>query len=1225
MEKIISKNLLPGRSYRVRATGVDSDGKTITSQVYILKTKGKSNAPPNVTNLSADFKGKTLVVTWNGDAARAEKDFKHFRVRVTSPNHSGITKNYYTDSNVFKFQEDQNRDAFSSFEGNLVITVFSIDRTGNQSSGVSVSVTSEPPTAPTNVKLSAAVLGYNVTWDFPTFPNYKETRIYHSTTQNGTYTLALTAYGSGGFVSLASLSERWVKVAHVNLADVESERVASVPPNITPIDPVSSDVTPPAEPTNLNWEDAGLDTSNGITTANMRAHWEVSEITSGYKVRVTEDVTNKENWAVYDVPASRATVTNKSISGGVATLTVTAHSFATDDYVTVFNLGSPFDGKKKITSVTTNTLSFAVTGGDLAQTADPGDVVISSYTVKGLTPGKQHYGAILAYDSANNLTQFVSEGTFTTSGTAGSVGSAITIPGTTMAFGPNAGGIGKTGLHINSSNYWYNTGNFNVGTSGNSVSWDGVRLRLDGSIVTRGGAFTGNVFLSSQKSGVSVVSGSRTSNIITLTTSIDHGFNPGDKVNITGTPTAYTGNDFVILDVPTTTTFTYEKTGTNISQQSVSLQATLVSPDTTSSLIAAEYYNVQSASYSGGVGTIILSETPSNWVVGNSILVSLTSSIFDGQYVITSISGDTITFKMSPSVGSPSPITNAGRVANLSAGDRVIFNSNGIQALEGDQVLFSINRSRSHKIGGFNIKPAKIDAGEGADSITIASSGTWRIWAGSDTAATAPFRVSGAGNVRAYGKFSSSNLDTGTRVVIGSEVSGTKSGIIIDDTTESGIENFWYIPSTVDSGGIFFQVGTESGSGITVKKVMVGQSAYPKVFIKDYNIQGTNVFEANGILDLGNGIKLGKDLDGAGNDGLKFNSYNYWYYDRVDGGNLQYKFRVGNSGNQYIRFQDGVLTVSGDINVVGGNAATTSQLASKLESSAFTGLNIISAVNSGVLNDNTGNGIQIGNVISGGVVYPRISTISALPATNPSSTPGYNTSSGTGFFLGRVNETVDGIVRPYQFFIGKANGQFLLWNGSSLEINGSIKTKTGSSNYLYANGNSLQFYKLGSPNDTLIGSIYVNNIQSRAAAVGDATSTPSDVLYVNSTVLDVLSDIDVQHIVLSATSSITGIGNKSSSESIDKVLVRISGDTPRGKYLRWADTSDIGGSGTATYQAGTGIRINTDTNPDKIINTGYRRQGSQPDDGNRISYATLGTSAPGTSADWTAGDLHIEY
>jgi hypothetical protein len=606
------KGLAPGATYVIEVQSIPKKGKpSAWSRPVKFRTNNKGIAPPNVTNLAADFKGNTLVVTWDGSAARSEKDFKNFRIRVTSPDHPTIIKNYFTDSNVFKFQEDQNRDAFDSFEGSLSITVYSVDRTGNQSSGVSISASSEPPEDPTNVTLNAATLGYNVAWDLPTFPNYYGTRIYQSDTQNGTYTLVKTEYGSTAFVSNTTFTEVWVKVAHINSALLESNRIAPTPPSVTPINPVSADVTPPADPSNLNWEDPesdALNTSNGITTASKRAHWQVSESTSGYKVRVSE---NAQNWAVYDVPAISATVTNKSASGTTATLTVVANSFAVNDYITVFGLGSPFDGKFKVTSRTATSITYTLPStSNIPSTPDDGQAIVSSYIVKELNPGTLYYGSILAYDSSNNLSQFVSQGTFTTAGTAAQLGSAIKIGGTTMAFGPAAGGPGNNGLHINSNNYWYTTGSFKVGTSGNSVVWDGVKLSVDGGISARSGIFSGNVFIAS-----------------------------GDA-----------------------------------------------------SLIAADSLTVQSGSWSSGTATVVLSSSPVGWAPGNTIVIAQSGSSFDGQYVISSVSGSNVSFSM-PSAPATYPTLNAGKIINASVGDRVVFNSNGIQGLTGSTAKFTLEQN----------------------------------------------------------------------------------------------------------------------------------------------------------------------------------------------------------------------------------------------------------------------------------------------------------------------------------------------------------------------------------------------------------------------------------------------------------------------------------------------------------------------------------------------------
>lgn len=53
------------------------------------------------------------------------------------------------------------------------------------------------------------------------------------------------------------------------------------------------------------------------------------------------------------------------------------------------------------------------------------------------------------------------------------------------------------------------------------------------------------------------------SNVATLTTTVAHGFQPGDRVNVTGVDGTFDGS-FTILATPTVTTFTYAKTAENV-------------------------------------------------------------------------------------------------------------------------------------------------------------------------------------------------------------------------------------------------------------------------------------------------------------------------------------------------------------------------------------------------------------------------------------------------------------------------------------------------------------------------------------------------------------------------------------------------------------------------------------------------------------------------------------
>jgi hypothetical protein len=63
---------------------------------------------------------------------------------------------------------------------------------------------------------------------------------------------------------------------------------------------------------------------------------------------------------------------------------------------------------------------------------------------------------------------------------------------------------------------------------------------------------------------------SLTSNVATLRTTTTHGFLAGDVVTITGVDATFNGTNINIIDVPTTTTFTYAKTAADVSSTAVS-------------------------------------------------------------------------------------------------------------------------------------------------------------------------------------------------------------------------------------------------------------------------------------------------------------------------------------------------------------------------------------------------------------------------------------------------------------------------------------------------------------------------------------------------------------------------------------------------------------------------------------------------------------------------------
>jgi hypothetical protein len=66
------------------------------------------------------------------------------------------------------------------------------------------------------------------------------------------------------------------------------------------------------------------------------------------------------------------------------------------------------------------------------------------------------------------------------------------------------------------------------------------------------------------KAGRSITTVARTTNVTTITTSADHGYSVGDSVTVTAVINTTVNGTFTIATVPTTTTFTYSNSGTNI-------------------------------------------------------------------------------------------------------------------------------------------------------------------------------------------------------------------------------------------------------------------------------------------------------------------------------------------------------------------------------------------------------------------------------------------------------------------------------------------------------------------------------------------------------------------------------------------------------------------------------------------------------------------------------------
>lgn len=125
-----------------------------------------------------------------------------------------------------------------------------------------------------------------------------------------------------------------------------------------------------------------------------------------------------------------------------------------------------------------------------------------------------------------------------------------------------------------------------------------------------------------------------TSNVATLTTGTAHGFTAGDKVVITGVDTTFNGT-FAIASVPTSTTFTFPLTASNVS-------STAVTTGTVTAYDAPVARAVTNKAKSGGFATLTTSSH--TLAAGDDVYVYINDSTIDGTRTLTSVTSTSMTF-----------------------------------------------------------------------------------------------------------------------------------------------------------------------------------------------------------------------------------------------------------------------------------------------------------------------------------------------------------------------------------------------------------------------------------------------------------------------------------------------------------------------------------------------------------------------------------------------------
>lgn len=125
-----------------------------------------------------------------------------------------------------------------------------------------------------------------------------------------------------------------------------------------------------------------------------------------------------------------------------------------------------------------------------------------------------------------------------------------------------------------------------------------------------------------------------TSNVATLTTPATHGYAIGDVVTIAGVDTTFDGT-YTVSAVPTTTTFTYSKTASNVTSAGVS-PAGIISRNIALSGVAI------TNKYKKNNVTTLSTSSNHNLSIGDFVHVSIGDTTIEGRYVVTAIPSSTL-------------------------------------------------------------------------------------------------------------------------------------------------------------------------------------------------------------------------------------------------------------------------------------------------------------------------------------------------------------------------------------------------------------------------------------------------------------------------------------------------------------------------------------------------------------------------------------------------------
>lgn len=329
-------------------------------------------------------------------------------------------------------------------------------------------------------------------------------------------------------------------------------------------------------------------------------------------------------------------VNYKQLSGGIAIIqTVKDHEFQIGDLVTVIGVDSVFDGEHLISEIpTSNTflyprtripprsISSKIMSSNIATLTTIGDhqfIVGETVTVSGVDVNFDGSHTITATPSSNQFSYAATRTNARAVVEKSMLDDAITLTTSTAH-----GFILNEGVNVTGVNLSFNGGYLIQNVTSNTFSYRRVRATEAGVLIK-----------------------ALSSNTATITTTSPHGFAVGEKIKIENVDTVFDGT-YEITSLPSNTTFTYSKSGTD-----------LISTSVVGGTVKSVSRVISSYELIGNVATVTTANTH-GVVLGETVTITGINPTFNGTYQVLSIpTSTTFTYARVSSNTSTTPVTGA--------------------------------------------------------------------------------------------------------------------------------------------------------------------------------------------------------------------------------------------------------------------------------------------------------------------------------------------------------------------------------------------------------------------------------------------------------------------------------------------------------------------------------------------------------------------------------------